>query len=55
MCIYTVKKTKIKKKKSCTPPNVSKFDVSGVEDAAKNTKDLGMLCYIHVDDSVFFR
>ena len=38
MCIYTVKKTKIKKKKSCTPPNVSKFDVSGVEDAAKKYK-----------------
>ena len=60
MCIYTVKTRKLKKKikkflKGCaTPPNVPKLGVSGVEGTAKTNKDLGMLCYIQVDDSVFF-
>ena len=59
MCIYTVKKQKLQKKKNpqggcATPPNVPKLTVSGVKLSAKTNKDLGMLCYIQVDDSVFF-
>ena len=46
MCIYIVKKQKLKKKNSqwgcATPPNVPKLGVSGVEDTAKINKDLGM-------------
>ena len=39
MCIYTVKKQKIiKKKKKIPPPNVPKLGVSGVKDTAKQTK-----------------
>ena len=60
MCIYTVKKQKLKIKLNpqggcATPPNVLKLGVSGVEDTTKTNKDLGMSCYIQVDDSVFFR
>ena len=60
MCICTVKKQKFKTKLNlqggcATPPNVPKFGVSGVEDTAKTNKELGMSCYIQVDDSVFFR
>ena len=45
MCIYTVKKQKLKKnsQRGCaTPPNVPKLGVSGVKDTAKTNKDLGM-------------
>ena len=48
MCIYTVKKQKLKKNKrflkgGCTtPPNVPKLGVSCVKDTAKTNKDLGM-------------
>ena len=61
MCIYTVKKTKIKKKilnlqgGCATSPNAPKLSVSGVKDTAKTNKDLGMSCYIQVEYSVFFR
>ena len=55
MCIYTPKKQKLKKGGCATPPNVSKLGVSGVEDTAKNNKDLGMSCYKQVEYSVFFR
>ena len=49
MCIYTVKKQKLKKIflipqggcccGSATPPNVPKLGVSGVKDTAKTNKD----------------
>ena len=61
MCIYTVKKQKLKQNKKipqrgcATPPNVPKLDVSGLKDTAKTNKDLGMSCYIQVEYSVFFR
>ena len=58
MCIYIKKKKNNKKipQGGCTsPPNVPKLGVSSLEDTTKNNKDLGMLCYIQVDDSVFFR
>ena len=49
MCIYTVKKKFFKKFK-----NVPKLGVTGVKDTAKTNKDIGMLCYIQVEYSVFF-
>ena len=59
MCIYTVKKQKLKKKipqgGCATPPNIPKLGVSGVKDIAKTNTDLGMSCYIQVEYSVFFR
>ena len=60
MCIYTVKKQELifflnPQGECATPPNVPKLGVSGVEDTAKTNKDLGMLCYIQVEYSVFFR
>ena len=60
MCIYTVKNKILKniKKSSrgcATPPNVPKLGVSRVKDTAKTNKDLGMACYIQVENSVFFR
>ena len=60
MCIYTVKKRKIKKKipqwggGGATPSNVPKLGVSGVKNTAKINKDLDMLCYIQVEYCVFF-
>ena len=60
MCIYTVQKTKLKKKNlipqgGCeTLPNVPKLGVSGVKDTIKTNKDLCMSCYIQVKYSVFF-
>ena len=45
MCIYTVKKLKLKKYKKfsgggcAAPPNVPKLRVSGVKDTAKTNKD----------------
>ena len=44
MCIYTVKKQKLKKNSQwgggcATPPNVPKLGVSGVKDKAKTNKD----------------
>ena len=57
MCIDTVKnknKNKILKGGCATPPNVPKLGVSGVEDTAKTNKDLGLLCYIQVNDNVLF-
>ena len=57
MCIYTVKKQKLKKIYNIpqgAPPNVLKLGVADVDDTAKTNKDLGMLYYIQVDDSVFF-
>ena len=60
MCIYTVKKAKIKQKitnssRGCvTPPNVPKLGVSGVKDTAETNKDLDMSCYKEVEYSVFF-
>ena len=61
MCIYTVKKQKLKKiikkipQRGCaTPPNVPKLGVSGVKDTAKTNKDLFMSCYIQVEYNVFF-
>ena len=45
MCIYTVKKQKLKKNPQggcATPPNVPKLGVSRVKDIAKTNKDLGM-------------
>ena len=59
MCIYTLKNKNFKKLKTLqggctTPPNVPKFDVSGVKDTAKINKHLGMSCYIQVEYSVFF-
>ena len=48
MCIYTVKKEKLKKKNSsrgwATPPNIPKLGVSGVKDTTKTNKDLGVSC-----------
>ena len=61
MCIYTVKKQKLKKKLKipqggcATPPNVPEPCISGVKDTAKNNKDICMSCYIQVEYSVFFR
>ena len=58
MCIYTVKKQKLKKNLQggcATPPNVPKLGVSGVKDTTKTNNDLGMSCYIHAEYSVFFR
>ena len=60
MCIYTVKKQKLKKiinpQRGCaTRPNDPKLGVSGVKDTAKINQDLGMSCYIQVEYSVFFR
>ena len=37
-----------------TPPNVPKLGVSGVKDAAKTNKDLGMSCCILLEYSVFY-
>ena len=56
MSIYTDKKEKKKITQGgcATPPNVPKLSVSGVKDTAKTNKDLGMLCYIQVEYSVFF-
>ena len=58
MCIYIVKKTKLKfflkSSRACaTPQKVPKLDVSGVMDTAKTNKDLGMPCYIQVEYSIF--
>ena len=57
MCIYTVKKQKLKNPQGgcATPSNVPKFGVSGVKDTAKTNKDLGMPCGIQIEYSVFFR
>ena len=61
MCIYTVKKQKLKKQLKnpsrggvCDSTESPKFGVSGVKDTAKTNKDLGMSCYIQVEYSVFF-
>ena len=53
MCIYTVKKQKLKKKYNAqggcaTPPNVPKLCVSGVKDNAKTNTDLDKSRYIQV-------
>ena len=57
MCIYTLKKQKLKKnipQGGCaTPPIVLKLVVSSVKDTAKTNKDLGIPCYIQVEHSVF--
>ena len=45
MCICTLKKQKQKKSSRATPSNVPKLGVSGVKDAAKTIKDLGILDY----------
>ena len=39
MCIYTVKKQKLKNNFKIPPPNVPKFGVSGVKDTTKTNKD----------------
>ena len=53
MCIYTLKKQKIKNENKfqggcATPLNVPELGVSDVEDTAKTNKVLGMSCYIQV-------
>ena len=57
MCIYTVRKQKLKKilrgGGCATPPNVPKLGVSGVKDTAKTNKDWGMSCCILLEYSVF--
>ena len=59
MCIYTVKKQKVKKKLipqggCATLPNVPKLGVSGVKNTAKTNKVCGMSCCTLVEYSVFF-
>ena len=58
MCIYTVKKQKLKKKDFLkggvhASTERPKLGVSGLKDTAKTNKDLGMSCYIQVKYSVF--
>ena len=57
MGIYTPKKQKLKKSSSgcATPPKVLKLDVFGIKDTIKTNKDLGMLYFIPVEYSFFFR
>ena len=57
MCIYTVKKQKLKIKlpqgECATPSYVPKLGVSCVKDTTKTNKDRGMSCYIQVEYSFF--
>ena len=55
MCIYTVKKQKFFKSSRGVRDTTKrpKLAVSGAEDTAKTNEDLGMLCYIQVEYSVF--
>ena len=55
MCIYIVKKQKIKIKKNTSKGvrDSTEGILSGVKDIAKTDKDLGMSCYIQVEYSVF--
>ena len=56
--VYALKKQTLKKNphKGCAnPPNVPKLGVSSVKVNAKTNKGFGMLCYIQVKYSVFFR
>ena len=58
MCIYTVKKQKLKKKSSrgvrysTERPKIRRFWRKGY--TAKTNNDLGMSCYIQAEYSVFF-
>ena len=51
MCIYTVKRN-FKKKNSIKRPKIRRLRRKGYR---KTNKVLGMLCYIQVEYSVFFR
>ena len=55
MCIYTLQKQQVKKKFLRVVRNSTERLKISVNHTAKTNKDLGMSCYIRVDNSVFFR